>query len=71
MSDIPKSLPPIVRSRIAQFVELETRATRIQSFTGEDADALIAYAYDMAMRKGTTTLHELCRIEQKVKDGEL
>lgn len=71
MSDIPKSLIPIARSLIAQFVELQSRATRIASFTGEDANALVAYAYDMAMRKGTTTLHELCRIEQKVKDGEL
>lgn len=71
MSDIPKSLPTFVRSLIAQFVELEARATRIQSFTGIDANALVTYAYDMAMRKGTTTMHELCRIEQKVKVGEL
>ena len=71
LSIIPKSLVQIVYPLIAQFEELQAIATRIQSFTGEDANALIAYAYDMAMRKGTTTLHELCRIEQKLKDGEL
>ena len=71
MSDIPKSLIPIARSLIAQFAELQARANRIQSFTGIDANALVACAYEMAMIRGTTIEHELSRIEQKVSNGEL
>lgn len=71
MSDIPKSLIPIARSLIAQFVEVQAQATRISALIDVNADALVAYAYDMARIRGTTINHELSRIEQKVMAGEL
>ena len=71
MSDIPKSLIPIARSLIAQFAEVQAHATRISALTDVNADALVACAYDMAMIRGTTIEHELCRIEQKVRAGDL
>lgn len=71
MSDIPKSLIPIARSLIAQFANVQAHATRISALTDVNADALVACAYEMAMIRRTTILHELCRIEQKVRDGEL
>lgn len=71
MSDIPESLRPIARSLIAQFVKVQAHATRIAALTDVNADALVACAYEMAMIRGTTIEHELCRIKQKVRDGEL
>lgn len=71
MSDIPESLIPIARSLIAKFVKVQAQATRISALTDVNSDALVAYAYDMARIRGTTIEHELCRIEQKVRDGEL
>lgn len=71
MSDIPKSLIPIARSLIAQFVEVQAQATRISALIDVNADALVAFAYDMARIRGTTIMHELSRIEQKVMAGEL
>lgn len=71
MSDIPKSLIPIARSLIAQFVEVQAQATRISALIDVNADALVAFAYDMARIRGTTIMHELSRIEQKVSNGEL
>lgn len=71
MSDIPKSLIPIVCSLIAQFAKVQAHATRISALTDVNADALVACAYDMAMIRGTTIEHELCRIEQKVRAGDL
>ena len=71
MSDIPKSLIPIARSLIAKFAEVQAQATRISALTDVNADALVAFAYDMAMIRGTTILHELSRIEQKVRAGDL
>ncbi len=71
MSDIPKSLIPIVRSLIYQFAKVQAHATRISALTDVNADALVAYAYDMARIRGTTINHELSRIEQKVMAGEL
>ena len=71
MSDIPKSLIHIARSLIAQFAKVQAHATRISALTDVNADALVACAYDMAMIRGTTIEHELCRIEQKVRAGDL
>lgn len=71
MSDIPESLRPITRSLIAQFVKVQKHATRIAALTDVNANALVACAYEMAMIRGTTIEHELCRIELKVRDGEL
>lgn len=71
MNDIPKSLIPIARSLIAQFATVQAHATRISALTDVNADALVAYAYDMARIRGTTIEHELCRIGQKVRDGDL
>lgn len=71
MSDIPKGLIPIARSLIAQFVIVQAQATRISALVDVNADALVAYAYDMARIRGTTINHELSRIEQKVMAGEL
>lgn len=71
MSDIPKSLIPIARSLIAQFVSAQAQATRISALIDVNADALVAYAYDMARIRGTTINHELSRINQKVMAGEL
>ena len=71
MSDIPESLIPIARSLIAQFVKVQAHATRIAALTDVNANALVACAYEMAMIRGTTIEHELCRIEQKVRAGEL
>lgn len=71
MSDIPESLIPIARSLIAQFVKVQAQATRISALNDVNADALVACAYEMAMIRGTTIEHELCRIEQKVRAGEL
>lgn len=71
MSDIPKSLIPIARSLIAQFAEVQAQATRISALIDVNADALVAFAYDMARIRGTTIMHELSRIEQKVSNGEL
>lgn len=71
MSDIPKSLIHIARSLIAQFAEVQAHATRISALTDVNADALVAYAYDMARIRGTTINHELSRIEQKVMAGDL
>lgn len=71
MSDIPKSPIHIARSLIAQFVEEQAQATRISALVDVNANALVAYAYDMAKIRGTTILHELSRIEQKAKEGQL
>lgn len=71
MSDIPKSLMPIARSLIAQFVKVVEHAIRISALTDVNADALVACAYEMAMIRGTTIEHELSRIEQKAMAGEL
>ena len=66
MSDIP-----IARSLIDQFAKVQAQATRISALVDVNADALVAYAYDMARIRGTTINHELSRIEQKVMAGEL
>lgn len=71
MSDIPKSLIPIARSLIAQFAKVQAQATRLSALNNVNADALVAFAYDMARIRGTTIMHELSRIEQKVSNGEL
>ena len=71
MSDIPESLIPIARSLIARFVSVQEHATRISALVDVNANALVACAYEMAMIRGTTIEHELCRIEQKVRAGEL
>lgn len=71
MSIIPVSLLPIARSLISQFARVEAHANRIAALTDVNANALVVCAYEMAMIRGTTIEHELCRIEQKVGAREL